>query len=303
MKKRIIVLGVAAFMSAMLLTGCCDHEWEDATCTEPKTCTLCGKTEGEALGHKWKDATCTEQKTCTVCGETEGKALGHKWEDATCTEPKTCSRCKETQGDPAGHKVEEWKVTKEATCSSEGEETGKCTVCGESVTQKIDKKDHTPGDWVVTEEAQWNLPGKRTKACTVCGEVVESEEYELSDEEKETIFKASCQSYSYDQIARDPDSYNLEHAVYTGKVVQVMNGDDGGMTYRINITPTSWGGYEDTIYVKLYDYAADRMTSNVLEDDIVTVWGYNFSTITYKSVMGAKITIPAVVGEYIEIVG
>lgn len=133
--------------------------------------------------------------------------------------------------------------------------------------------------------------------------VVESEEYELSDEEKETIFKASCQSYSYDQIARDPDSYNLEHAVYTGKVVQVMNGDDGGMTYRINITPTSWGGYEDTIYVKLYDYAADRMTSNVLEDDIVTVWGYNFSTITYKSIMGAKITIPAVVGEYIEIVG
>ncbi len=29
----------------------CEHEWVDATCTAPKTCTLCGETEGEALGH------------------------------------------------------------------------------------------------------------------------------------------------------------------------------------------------------------------------------------------------------------
>ncbi len=29
----------------------CAHEWVEATCTEPKTCSLCGETEGEALGH------------------------------------------------------------------------------------------------------------------------------------------------------------------------------------------------------------------------------------------------------------
>lgn len=27
------------------------HDWNDATCTTPKTCTVCGATEGEALGH------------------------------------------------------------------------------------------------------------------------------------------------------------------------------------------------------------------------------------------------------------
>ena len=29
----------------------CPHAWIDATCTAPKTCELCGETEGEALGH------------------------------------------------------------------------------------------------------------------------------------------------------------------------------------------------------------------------------------------------------------
>ena len=61
----------ALIFSALLtvLTGCGhEHKWTEATCTEPKTCTECGKTEGEPLGHKWKEATCTEAKTCSVCG-------------------------------------------------------------------------------------------------------------------------------------------------------------------------------------------------------------------------------------------
>lgn len=40
-----------------------EHTWIDATCTEPKTCSVCGKTEGEALGHTWGD-----NSICTVDG-------------------------------------------------------------------------------------------------------------------------------------------------------------------------------------------------------------------------------------------
>ena len=39
------------------------HTWREAGCTEPKTCTGCGVTLGEALGHDWKDLSCTR------CGE------------------------------------------------------------------------------------------------------------------------------------------------------------------------------------------------------------------------------------------
>ena len=79
------------------------HIWQEATCTEPKTCSVCGETEGDALGHSWIDATCTEPKTCSVCGETEGEAAGHTWIDATCTAPATCSACGITEGTAAGH--------------------------------------------------------------------------------------------------------------------------------------------------------------------------------------------------------
>ena len=37
----------------------CSHEWQEATCTEPKTCSRCGETEGEALGHDYVDGYCT----------------------------------------------------------------------------------------------------------------------------------------------------------------------------------------------------------------------------------------------------
>lgn len=47
----------------------CNHQWANATCTEPKKCTLCGTTDGVAKGHVWKEATCVTYKTCSVCGE------------------------------------------------------------------------------------------------------------------------------------------------------------------------------------------------------------------------------------------
>lgn len=63
----------------------CNHSYEAATCTAPRTCTKCGVTEGSAVGHSWSAVTCTEPKTCTVCGATSGSAAGHKWTNITQT--------------------------------------------------------------------------------------------------------------------------------------------------------------------------------------------------------------------------
>lgn len=67
------------------------HAYADATCTAPKTCTVCGATEGEAAGHNFADATCAAAKTCTVCGATDGQALGHSFAQGKC------ARCGEAQ--------------------------------------------------------------------------------------------------------------------------------------------------------------------------------------------------------------
>ena len=108
--KKLLALTLATLMlaSACLgFTACgCNHDFADATCTTPKTCRLCGETEGEAAGHTFRAATCTSAKTCTVCNATEGAALGHTSEDvaavaSTCTTVghtagTRCSVCHET---------------------------------------------------------------------------------------------------------------------------------------------------------------------------------------------------------------
>lgn len=248
--------------------------------------------------HDWKDATCTKSQICTKCNRTKGEALGHDWIDATCTEPKTCARCGKVEGEMLGHSVKEWNTTTEATCSAEGICVGECTVCGVMLEKTIEKIEHTPGEWKVTKAAEWNAAGERTQECTVCGAVIKTEEYELSAAEKESIFKSGCQTFSYEQVARDPDSYFLQHCVFTGKVVQVME-DDGDFALRVNVTKTSYS-YTDTIYV-YYMKSANEGKTRILEDDIITIYGYNFGLMSYESVLGAEITIPSVVAEYIDI--
>lgn len=112
MKKvlKLMVLALVLVLSISMLASCdleallgsilpqpeCEHVWADADCTTPKTCSVCGAVEGEALGHTEeilaaKDATCdeaglTEGKKCSVCGkilvaQNEVEALGHKDED------------------------------------------------------------------------------------------------------------------------------------------------------------------------------------------------------------------------------
>ena len=121
----------------------CSHDWTEATCTTPKTCSKCGETEGEALGHSYEAVvtapTCTEggytTYTCSGCGDSyiadETAALGHSEEiipavDATCTgtgltEGRKCSVCGEVTVaqeivDALGHDFAD----------------GSCTRCGEA---------------------------------------------------------------------------------------------------------------------------------------------------------------------------
>ena len=104
-----------------------DHEWEKATCTSPKTCSVCGKTEGTAGGHKWAEATCQKPKTCSVCGKTEGSVGSHVWAAATCKAPKTCKVCGKTTGDKLEH---QWVAS-----SYNGK--AQCSVCGEKAKYSL----------------------------------------------------------------------------------------------------------------------------------------------------------------------
>ena len=149
MKKKIwiavgaVLLAAAAVTAGVLLY--CDHQWQAATCTQPRTCTQCGKTQGQALGHQWQAATCTEPEVCSVCGQTQGESVGHNWQAATCTAPETCSVCGQTRGEALAHS---WQA---ATCAAP--ET--CSLCGQTQGEAL------PHNW---QEATCTLP----KTCSLC---------------------------------------------------------------------------------------------------------------------------------------
>ena len=79
-----------------------DHNWTPATCTAPKTCSVCHATEGDPLGHtegtEWKSDKDNHWHTCTVAGcgvviESSKAAHTPDREAATETDAVKCSVC------------------------------------------------------------------------------------------------------------------------------------------------------------------------------------------------------------------
>ncbi len=169
MNKRILVLVLSLMMLVGIVLGAtscdivesllpnndgaCEHQWSDATCTEPKTCKLCKATDGEALGHTGGEATCESKAVCTRCEEQYGDIADHEWQPATCDKLAECKLCGETSGELLNHTPAE----DDGDCTT----AINCTVCGKEVTPA---NNHTPAE----------DDGDCTTAvnCTVCGKEV-----------------------------------------------------------------------------------------------------------------------------------
>lgn len=125
----------------------------------------------------------------------------------------------------------------------------------------------------------------------------EEEKKKAEEAKKISDFKASCGTYSYKEIARNPDGYKGKPAKFTGEVIQTID-DFGGIALRVNVTKGEYGFWSDTIYVT---FANQDSSSRILEDDIVTMYGTLEGLETYTSTLGSSITIPAFDAQYIDI--
>lgn len=223
--KALIISTVVTF----ILTGCCmSHEWKESTCTEPKTCTKCGETEGEALGHTWAEATCSSPKTCTVCGETEGKTLAHIWVDATCSTPKTCSVCGETAGEALGHMMTEANYQQPATCE----------VCGETVGAPLTAYFEAEG---LTCDAELDIPYPYTVLCydnqdyTTTGKVIFSDYKTFaSDETHEAIEGYEWQTVTVTRVFDDDNANEYGFLSDIGTRDYYLGDVDSEIEYTLN---------------------------------------------------------------------
>ncbi len=176
------------------------HTWVDATCTAPKTCSVCSETEGEVLGHSFtnyesnNDATCLEDGTetakCDRCDVTDTRTdvdskLGHSFtdyesnNDATCledgTETSKCDRCDVTDtrtdvDSKLGHSFTDYESNNDATCLEDGTETAKCDRCDVTDTKtEVDSKlGHSFTDYESNNDATCLEDGTETAKCDRC---------------------------------------------------------------------------------------------------------------------------------------
>ena len=107
-------------------------------------------------------------------------------------------------------------------------------------------------------------------------------------------YKEKCKSYSYDEIARDPDDYKGKKAKFSGEVLQVLESSDSS---QVDIRLAINDDYDQVIYV-VYDMPEGA--SRILEDDHITVYGELDGVYTYTSTMNAQITIPIIYAAFID---
>ncbi len=100
-----IAIAIMVIASLFIASKVCIHDWQDASCSTPKTCIKCGKTQGDTLEHRWVPATCMRAKYCDVCGIENGNLAEHQWIPATDSSPKTCTICGLTEGSALALKV------------------------------------------------------------------------------------------------------------------------------------------------------------------------------------------------------
>ena len=149
--KRSLFFAAMILVCLMIFTACgCEHVFGEATCITPRTCSVCGKSDGVLSDHTWTDATCLAPKTCTICGITEGTLAEHTWAEATCMAPQTCTLCSATGEKKLEHS---WQP---ANC----EMPEHCPQCGIKRGGVV----HTFGNWQV-ENA---LSETMTRTCSGC---------------------------------------------------------------------------------------------------------------------------------------
>lgn len=103
MKLTAAVLGIVAVaeiaVGAMLASSIiCIHKWSGNDCRQVNHCYKCGKVDPNGKidpdAHSWVPATCAEPKTCSICGKTVGEKNpdNHLFEDRS-DGSKVCTRC------------------------------------------------------------------------------------------------------------------------------------------------------------------------------------------------------------------
>lgn len=97
---------------------------------------------------------------------------------------------------------------------------------------------------------------------------------------------------TYDNLARTPEEYKGQYVKFSGTVVQVIE-DEELTQLRIAVDDN----YDNIIYC---GYEPSIVSSRILENDTITIYGTSAGLISYDSTMSGTISIPGVLVHMID---
>lgn len=146
-------------------------------------------------------------------------------------------------------------------------------------------------------ERVWKEATDKAQAEKAAKEAAEKAEAEKQAAEKAAKEAAdrdpnSYQALPYEEMARNGNNHKGEKLQITGTVIQVTDSAVGGATLRVATN----GKYDDIYMVQISknEWESHRL----LENDVITFYGYVYGLYSYKSVMGGQITVPALIVKF-----
>lgn len=171
------------------------------------------------------------------------------------------------------------EVTAESTIESAVESTVESTISSSELKAIEESKE---AERLAKEEEEAERKKQEEEEAKKLLEELEKQEAALKDP------SAYNSGLTFEDLARNPDSHIGEKVTFFGKVIQVIESDEGYTQYRFAVNED----YDTVVYLEI---SQDLLESRILEDDLLTIYGESYGTISYDSTLGGKITVPAIV--------
>ena len=116
-----------------------------------------------------------------------------------------------------------------------------------------------------------------------------------SSENKEIDINEYSTEITYDELARNPEKNKGKKIILSGTIIQVIEGKDYSQ-YRLAVD----GNYDHIVFIEI---PKSLLSSRILENDIIKIYGQSYGTIDYESTLSGNITVPAITVDKFEISG
>ncbi len=116
-----------------------------------------------------------------------------------------------------------------------------------------------------------------------------------SSENKEIDINEYSTEITYDELARNPEKNKGKKIILSGTIIQVIERKDYSQ-YRLAVDDN----YDHIVFIEI---PKSLLSSRILENDIIKIYGQSYGTIDYESTLSGNITVPAITVDKFEISG